>query len=924
MFFLTRNGDHTLATWDSAVDGTLVSAYIDQDWRFQAIPNADSLLLLQPIRITQNGSPYHLVLWPNDGQALPSPLPGSTPADPLDQARLALLTGALPEVTTTLNNPPPNSPVPTSGNGPATGEYFRITELAADSDADGIYDWHEFNLGLSPVSADTDGNGLEDPWDGISNTLVVAEYQAENRATLPDGDGDYEDWVEILNPTTSPILLNGWRLTDKPGGEPGDVADLAKWSFPDGLSLQPGESLLIWASNKGAAGPALELHTNFRLDPDNEGIGIVNPAGVLVDSHRWTELQVEDRSAGWGIDNFVDQADGRTRKLRYFGEPTPGELNKVAAFIGVCGRPIFSVPGGIYASTAPPGGVSISLPVGSAGSIRFTTDFSVPDQLATLYSGSLNFSNTTIIRAQATSPDCFPSPVVTASYLFKEDVLGTAPQGTLPTDHQVKPPGYPEETSALIPPGNDWYRIDYDTDPFVIQTNKNALLAELDAIPSVSIVLPTSDFFDKVTGGIYANASISSDDMLDPQGAKWERLASIEYADPTDPILGPQWYQETGRLRIAGNSSVHPRVTPKHGMRIDFRKTFSSNPEGVMLFGNEPLSPSPLKKFRTLMVRPPTQDSWLFRSNPMELAQATYAKESWVRDAHAAMGLAGPNATEHPIAHQRWVHLFVNGLYWGIYGLGERINEDYMQAYEQADGQYDVIKPTDEAEDGDTLAWEALKTRVSLAAADPTNAAKWTAVEDLLDVDNYIDYLMVQMFVHVSDWPIDNWRIARRKDLDDPQAGNPYPTGDDAQPFRTFVWDAEKSMLEVKLNSDLTGASTGIAQFHGTLLGHSSYEQAWKDRVDLHFNQALGVFYAREEPPGSGNWVDHATTTSFAAQAAVFAPVVHSESARWGDTGRSPAYGLADWQQSVADRIAWLEARRAIILQHLQNQELAD
>ena len=33
----------------------------------------------------------------------------------------------------------------------------------------------------------------------------------------------------------------------------------------------------------------------------------------------------------------------------------------------------------------------------------------------------------------------------------------------------------------------------------------------------------------------------------------------------------------------------------------------------------------------------------------------------------------------YPVAHWRWVHLYLNGLYWGVYQLTERIDGDWLK-----------------------------------------------------------------------------------------------------------------------------------------------------------------------------------------------------------------------------------------------------
>lgn len=47
-------------------------------------------------------------------------------------------------------------------------------------------------------------------------SLVINEFLASNQESLADGDEDHEDWIELYNPTTEPIDLEGYTLTDSP------------------------------------------------------------------------------------------------------------------------------------------------------------------------------------------------------------------------------------------------------------------------------------------------------------------------------------------------------------------------------------------------------------------------------------------------------------------------------------------------------------------------------------------------------------------------------------------------------------------------------------------------------------------------------------------------------------------------------------
>src|SRR5581483_3275041 len=55
---------------------------------------------------------------------------------------------------------------------------------------------------------------------------IINEFLASNKTTNTDEDGDSSDWIEIYNPNSSAISLNGYYLTDK-------QTDLTEWKFPD-------------------------------------------------------------------------------------------------------------------------------------------------------------------------------------------------------------------------------------------------------------------------------------------------------------------------------------------------------------------------------------------------------------------------------------------------------------------------------------------------------------------------------------------------------------------------------------------------------------------------------------------------------------------------------------------------------------------
>ena len=48
----------------------------------------------------------------------------------------------------------------------------------------------------------------------ITSDLYISEVMSNNVTTIADENGDMCDWIEIHNPTASPISLGGYMLTD--------------------------------------------------------------------------------------------------------------------------------------------------------------------------------------------------------------------------------------------------------------------------------------------------------------------------------------------------------------------------------------------------------------------------------------------------------------------------------------------------------------------------------------------------------------------------------------------------------------------------------------------------------------------------------------------------------------------------------------
>ena len=168
--------------------------------------------------------------------------------------------------------------------------------------------------------------------------LVLHEWMASNDTTLADpADGDFEDWIELFNPTGQAVDLSGWFLSDDP-------ASPFQFQIPSGFIIPAGGFVLVWADGEVFQNDPLlrqEIHTTFRLSAGGESILLSAPDGSLIDEVTFgrqtpdktmgslggaivvlaepSPLAVNGREAAWPSASF--STDGETLTFSVVTEP---------------------------------------------------------------------------------------------------------------------------------------------------------------------------------------------------------------------------------------------------------------------------------------------------------------------------------------------------------------------------------------------------------------------------------------------------------------------------------------------------------------------------------------------------------------------------------------------------------------------------
>lgn len=108
----------------------------------------------------------------------------------------------------------------------------------------------------------------------VDKGLVINEFLTSNSATMPDQNGEYDDWIELFNHTEQEVSLDSMFLSDS-------YENPMKWSFPAGTILGAGSYLIVWADEDG---DQEGLHANFKLSASGEEIILLHANGEIIDS----------------------------------------------------------------------------------------------------------------------------------------------------------------------------------------------------------------------------------------------------------------------------------------------------------------------------------------------------------------------------------------------------------------------------------------------------------------------------------------------------------------------------------------------------------------------------------------------------------------------------------------------------------------
>ncbi|MBN1675755.1 MAG: chitobiase/beta-hexosaminidase C-terminal domain-containing protein [Kiritimatiellae bacterium] len=491
----------------------------------------------------------------------------------------------------------------------------------------------------------------------------------------------------------------------------------------------------------------------------------------------------------------------------------------------------------VTVSTATPG-----------ATIRYTTNGAAPSATYGTAAGTnavVHITTTTCLRAAAYKSGYDATDVDTHTYILLADVLT-----------QRRPAGYPSAWAHNYQRRSsdplETIEGDYDVDPDIVSAYGSSIRTDLQSVPALSVVLNKDDMFS-TSRGIYINILNS--------GANWERPTSVELIHPN----GDGGFQVDCGIRLSGAGSREWCYTKKKSFSLRFRAEYGASRLNYKLFPD-----SPIESFNYLRLRAGLNDHWALHPR-----RGQFVIDQFCRDTQRDMGW--------PCAHGIYVHLYINGMYWGLYNLTERPDAAWAEElfggrtedYDAHTGGYwyrvtpDPYEPNvyPRITDGDPVAFNEMIARRN---KDLSALANYQGLAQYVDVAQYADYMLLNMHNGTQDWapfPGDATSLQGKNFRATRCSRNRKPESPLCQ---YWSWDAEENLtIHGDWNRDTTD-TLGIDRLQEHMLASREYKLLLADRTYRHcFN--------------GGALAPDQVVARYAAAAGEIDRAIVGESARWGD-----------------------------------------
>lgn len=669
----------------------------------------------------------------------------------------------------------------------------------------------------------------------LNAQVRINEFSSSNIRVIKDEDGDPSDWIELFNPTTQEISLQGHYLSD-------DRDNLNKWTFP-GISIKPDGFVLVFASDKNRTEIPVNYYTiisrgdswkylvpstnigdswknagfddsGWAAGPSGFGYGdnddatiltgimsiyirreftITNPDEIseLVLSIDYDDgfvaylnsIEIARRNLGIpGSEVTYNQAASNHEATMYNGGYPENIFIGNPASILVGGTNVIAIEGHNTGTTSSDFSLIPMISLGLSGGVstddvpdyiqlkgrNLHTNFKVASEGETLF-----FSN-----PDSSSVDSIPGVELLAdiSYGRKPDGSGslwyfaeptpgssniTSPFTELPHGDTVRfsvQGGFFEAPFQLTlhsadPSDTIYYTLD-GSDP----TRDNLIYSGPLDITGDCVVRAVSININKIPGVIATNTYISTKHTLPvvcistEPGNLWDYYNGIYVMGPNPgtqyPYFGAnfwqdwekeahmEFYDKEGICQIDQNIGIKifgawSRAYAQKSLALFARREYGKGSFDYKFFEDKPIT-----KFESLVLRNGGND-WdyaIFRDGLVS---------TLVRDMDIDR-----------MAFQPAI-LYLNGEYWGILNIREKINNNYVAGNHFVDpDNVNLLENNGSVIDGTNASYLNLTAYLNNNGLETSQKYSW--VSDLVDINNFIQYQLTEIYIDNKDWPGNN------------------------------------------------------------------------------------------------------------------------------------------------------------------------
>ena len=386
--------------------------------------------------------------------------------------------------------------------------------------------------------------------------LAIWEVMTSNDKYLPQLLGQCYDWVELRNISDSTLNLSGFSISDD--------LDVPKMHELKGVTLKPGQSVIVILSDEEGVVKAGVDQAMFVLDAQEDQLFLFDPEGNLLDY-----VYLKDIPYGCSY--------GRSENTGGFTymEPSPQNPN-TAGYRLISSMPVSSHVSGVHS------GEGFSVTLEADGAIYYTTDGSVPDAKSKKYEDTLEISETTVLRAVAIEDGKMASDIFTATFIVGDT-------------HEV---------------------------------------------PVVSLVTDPAGLWGR--DGIYRNGDASVKEIRLP--------AHVSYSG------------EDGSFAMNCAMNLHGATTVTAFEKKTFAVRFENRFDGPLYY--DVFEDGEVTAFNSLLIR--TAHESVFSSQMHD----------------ALIGYLASQCSDTVMSQKyKYVSLYLNGEYWGVYALRERHSQEHYASY---------------------------------------------------------------------------------------------------------------------------------------------------------------------------------------------------------------------------------------------------